>query len=170
MRSTSRGRSPPSDPLKEERARQLDELRGIYTQTDALFAGMSCDASTDCCRFGVTGREPYPTAIEIEALKRALAATGRKSARPAESKKRLPMAGAGANEAKERRCPMLSDQGRCIVYAARPFGCRTFFCDRAEGKEPSRREVAELSRRIADLSARFHPADPGPRPLTRVDL
>jgi Fe-S-cluster containining protein len=168
MRSTSRGRSP-YDPLKEQRAQQLEELRGIYAQTDALFSGMSCDASTDCCRFGVTGREPYPTAIEIEALRRALAASGRKSATKSPTKnatkKRLPMA-----DADERRCPMLSDEGRCIVYAARPFGCRTFFCDRSEGKEPSRQQVAELSRRIADLSARFHPADPGPRPLTRVDL
>jgi Fe-S-cluster containining protein len=156
--------------VKEERAQQLEALRGIYAQTDALFASMSCDASTDCCRFGVTGREPYPTAIEIEALKRALAASGRKGGSTTTSKtskKRLPLAGADADE---RRCPMLSDQGRCIVYAARPFGCRTFFCDRAEGKSPSRGEVAELSRRIADLSARFHPADPGPRPLTRVEL
>ena len=143
MRSTSRGRST-NDPFEADKARNLEELRAIYVETDALFSGMSCDASTDCCRFGVTGREPYPTAVEIEVLRRALAATGRRVARTG-GKKRLPIADAG-----ERRCPMLSDEGRCIVYAARPFGCRTFFCDRAEGQAPSREEIARLSRRIAE--------------------
>jgi Fe-S-cluster containining protein len=160
MRSTSR-RIPPNDHERARTTAHLDELRALYEKTDALFANMSCDASTDCCRFGVTGREPYPTAIEIEFLRRALAATGRKVG----AKKRLPV----ANE-RERRCPMLSDEGRCIVYEARPFGCRTFFCDRAQGNAPPRADVSRLSNRIADLSASFEPANPGPRPLSRVEL
>ena len=24
----------------------------------------------------------------------------------------------------------MSDDGKCLVYASRPFGCRTFFCER----------------------------------------
>jgi Fe-S-cluster containining protein len=146
-----------------------EELRALYQETDALFAGMSCDASTECCRFGITGREPYPTAIEVEELTRAVAASGRKvgsavktsSNASRDSRRALPIA-------EERRCPMLSAEGRCIVYASRPFGCRTFFCDRAEGQEPRRAQVQELSRKIAALSARFKPEDPGPRPLTRI--
>src|SRR5690606_799164 len=82
-------------------------------------------------------------------------------------RRRLPTAG-------ERRCALLSDQGRCLVYAARPFGCRTFFCDRAQGplgeapRAVSREATASLSRRIAELAARFAPASPGPRPLSRA--
>ena len=161
--------SPRPRPLAEHRA----ELLALYAETDALMAGMSCDSSTDCCRFGVTGREPYPTAIEAAELLRAFAATGKRvqsarggdgggPAKKAKGKKSLPL----AND--ERRCPMLSADGRCIVYASRPFGCRTFFCDRAEGQEPSRARVNELGRKIADLSARHDPRDPGARPLTRL--
>jgi Fe-S-cluster containining protein len=64
-------------------------------------------------------------------------------------------------------CPLLED-GRCRIYASRPFGCRTFFCDNVEGKLPARARVQELSRRVADLSARYAPRDPGARPLTRA--
>ena len=60
------------------------------------------------------------------------------------------------------------DDGRCVVYASRPFGCRTFFCDRAEGpageRAAPRAEIGRIARDIAALSARFAPADPGPRP------
>ncbi len=73
----------------------------------------------------------------------------------------------------ERRpCPLLSDSGRCRIYASRPLGCRTFFCQGAEApfgaRTKSPRDAASaLGRRIADLSARFAPLDPLPRPLTR---
>ena len=79
----------------------------------------------------------------------------------------LPVAG-------ERRCALLGDDNRCSVYASRPFGCRTFFCERArsavgEGtKALPKSEIAAVSRAIADLSAKFEPRDPGPRPLSRV--
>lgn len=140
--------------------RDLDELRAIYARTATLTDGLGCDASTDCCRFGVTGREPYPTAIEIAELERGIRARG-----GLKKRRTLPVAG-------ERRCAMLDDDGRCQVYASRPFGCRTFFCDRARdaGGNPvalPREEIAALSRAIADLSARFDPRDPGPRPLSR---
>src|SRR5205085_7414257 len=105
----------------------LRDLRAIYAEVDALTKGWSCDASTDCCRFGVTGREPYPTAVELAELAHGVAA------HPLPAPKRrgaLPVLDADA--AKERRCPLLSESGRCRVYASRPFGCRTFFCDRAD--------------------------------------
>jgi Fe-S-cluster containining protein len=134
----------------------LVELREIYTTVDAAFADWTCESSTDCCRFGVTGREPYPTAVELEELERAVRARG-----GVPKQRSLPVAG-------ERRCPLLSDEGKCIVYASRPFGCRTFFCERAQGSPVAKRDVSELARRIATLSERFRPEDPGPRPLSRA--
>ena len=135
----------------------LTELRAIYTETDALLAGWTCETSTDCCRFGVTGREPYPTAIERTELERAVRARGGLPKR-----RTLP-------QVDERRCTLLADDGKCLVYASRPFGCRTFFCERGSGpgKMP-KQEIAQLSRAIVDLSERFDPVDPGPRPLSRV--
>jgi uncharacterized protein len=148
-------------------AASLERLRGLYAEVDTLLAGWTCDASTDCCRFGVTGREPYPTAIEIAELERAVRARGGLPKR-----RSLPTVGARGED--ERRCALLSDAGTCNVYASRPFGCRTFFCDRASGPagEPARaapkQEIARVGRAVADLSARFDPANPGPRPLSRV--
>lgn len=154
MRSPSRGR--------KEREPELAELRALYARIDRALEGWACDASTDCCRFGVTGREPYPTAVEVAELERAVKARG-----GIKKRRTLPVAG-------ERRCALLGDDQRCLVYASRPFGCRTFFCERATSsvaERPSalpKREIAEVSRAIADLSARFEPRDPGPRPLSRV--
>jgi hypothetical protein len=137
-------------------------LLALYSEVDALLQGWSCACSqggvgatpeAQCCHFGVTGREPYPTAVELEEVRHALRASP--PARP--DPKRLPMA-------ELRACPLLSAEGRCRIYASRPFGCRTFFCDQ---KLP-RAEVNAIGRRIADLSAEFAPRDPGPRPLVKA--
>jgi hypothetical protein len=135
----------------------LAELRLLYARIDEALVGWTCEASTDCCRFGVTGREPYPTAVELAELERAVRARGGLPKR-----RSLPLAS-------ERRCALLGDDGRCLVYAWRPFGCRTFFCERALGptKDLPKGAVKEIAGEIAALSARFAPADPGPRPLSR---
>jgi Fe-S-cluster containining protein len=126
------------------------ELLAIYDKVDALVADISCDVSTECCQFGITGREPYPTAIERAELRLALADRGG----------RVPGVGA------DRRCPLLTADGKCSVYASRPFGCRTFFCARASAKPP-RAELQALARDVLALSEKFEPRDPGPRPLTK---
>ncbi len=155
------------DPRSSGATLALDTLRSLYAEVDSLLDGWSCDASTDCCRFGVTGREPYPTAVELAALAQAVRARGGLPKR-----RSLPVV--TAREASERRCALLSDAGKCLVYATRPFGCRTFFCERASGPagESSRampkKEIARLGRAVADLSARFDPVDPGPRPLSKA--
>lgn len=97
----------------------------LYREADTLHPGRTCPASTECCRFGITGREPYVTSIEVRAIERAVAARGgplspRRSA--------LPMTRDGA---RERVCGLLDAHGKCSVYESRPFGCRTYFCERA---------------------------------------
>jgi hypothetical protein len=154
------------------------ELLGLYAEADAVLNGWTCActaapapggvAETPCCHFGVTGREPYPTAVELEEVRHAVRAAGLTVASPpSPPSRRLPMA-----RDERRPCPLLSDSGRCRIYASRPLGCRTFFCQGAEApfgaRTKSPRDAASaLGRRIADLSARFAPLDPLPRPLTR---
>jgi Fe-S-cluster containining protein len=156
-------------PWKSDPARA--ELLALYAEVDARLADFSCDASTECCQFGVTGREPYPTAVELTEIRHAIAAAGirlsqegrgARESRNERAKRSLPVADA-------RRCPLLSSEGRCRIYASRPFGCRTFFCARATGpgKTP-RAEIQRISRAIADLSARHAPRDPHVRPLTNA--
>lgn len=132
-----------------------EELRALYAETDALLSEYSCDSSGECCTFSNTGREPYPTAIERAEIEIAIGKIGGLS-----KKKRLPLA--------DRRCPLLSDDGKCRIYASRPFGCRTFFCHRVTPAKLPRQELKELGARIADLSARAFPRDPGPRPLLKA--
>jgi uncharacterized protein len=156
----------------------LVELRALYAKMDGALEGWGCDASTDCCRFGVTGREPYPTAVELAELERAVRARGglpKRRSLPLHDGRGGSQRDANARARDERRCALLGDNGRCLVYAARPFGCRTFFCERARGPVGERADaalpretIAEVARDIAALSARFAPADPGPRPLSRV--
>jgi Fe-S-cluster containining protein len=135
-------------------------LLELYREVDRAYGGVSCEQSTECCRFGITGREPYVTPLESSLLRQAIQARGGLPRRRA-----LPIAG-------ESPCPLLTDEGRCSVYEARPFGCRTFYCERASGREPTRAEVRELSQRLTHLAEAFAvslgQADPGPRPLRRV--
>lgn len=138
----------------------LSRLGALYEALDTTLDGFGCAASTDCCRFGVTGREPYVTRLELAFLGRELRARGGLRKRT-----RLSVSG-------ERRCPLLGDDGRCSVYAARPFGCRTFFCDaalvdHAPTKFP-RREVGGLLRELTALAEAFDPRDGRGAPLTRA--
>jgi Fe-S-cluster containining protein len=150
-------------------------LSAVYRDADALFAGWSCPASTECCRFGITGREPYVTSIELAMVKKAIAARGGKT-----SWKRAPQVAqdpAGASTSKvalpvvreERTCPLLDASGRCAVYAARPLGCRTFYCDRAEpAGKVKQREVNALVRRIQEIAEEHEAGGDKGRPLTRA--
>jgi Fe-S-cluster containining protein len=59
-------------------------------------------------------------------------------------------------------CPLLGRDHRCTIYAHRPFGCRTHFCQAAGGMIP-RRQVADLIQRLEALDEKLHGA--GARPL-----
>jgi Fe-S-cluster containining protein len=141
----------------------LEELRQLFEEADALLSGASCPSSTECCRFGITGREPYLTSIEARAIERAVLANGG----PLSKKRRaLPLAD---RTGEERTCPLLTREGRCSVYASRPLGCRTYFCERATLPGPRRRkEERELARRLADLGARHSFQGDQVRPLSRI--
>jgi hypothetical protein len=174
MAERPRGPRAPASPRARtwKQSPERAELLALYAEADALLAGWTCACSPDptpgcvadapCCHFAVTGREPYPTAVELEEVRHAMRAAGIVAA-PAS--RRLPMV-------EGRPCPLLSASGRCGIYASRPLGCRTYFCHGAEPPfgartKPPRDAANALGRRIADLSARFAPRDPGPRPLTR---
>lgn len=149
--------------LDDEDRRRLDELSVIYRDAEARFAGSRCAASTECCRFGITGREPYVTSIEVLAVRRALARRGG-ALRP--QKRALPM----LKDEDERTCPMLDQRGRCCVYADRPLGCRTFWCHRAEHDDgaASQAELNALVRRVQTVAAAHQVRGDQGRPLTRA--
>jgi hypothetical protein len=137
-------------PARSDDDRLLAELEALYARTDAMYAGASCAASTECCRFGITGREPQVTSIEIALVQRAVAARGGSRA---STKRALPLAASGVRD--ERTCPMLDAQGKCSIYGARPLGCRTFYCGRADvPAPPSRRELRDLVRELQMLASR----------------
>ena len=108
------------------------------------------------------------TSIELAALRRAVDARGgARSWKRASG--RAPRARGCRVVDEERACPLLDAAGRCAVYAARPLGCRTFFCDRAEVVAPIRqREVNALVRRIQEIAARHEPDGDRGRPLTKA--
>ena len=127
------GRRPGS--TAEGRGQQ--ELTAIYDRLGALFAEASCPRSTRCCRFRQTGRVPYLFPVEGRRVLKAVARRGG----------RLPLQGGPGD------CPLLLSDGGCSVYADRPFGCRTFFCDDARLPLGNRRrEVDQLSRELRALS------------------
>jgi Fe-S-cluster containining protein len=146
-----------TSPEAIERAREdalLAELEALYREVDARHAGWSCDAST--------------TGIELSAVRRAVARSGRKLALEAPAargrRRGLPVVDDG-----ERRCPLLGDDGRCSIYASRPFGCRTFFCDRATpGDAVTQRDVNAFVARIRAIAARLAPGAEDGRPLVRA--
>ncbi len=113
----------------------LPKVRAIYAELAARPIERNCVRRRDCCHFKLTGRTPYLTKGEAVVAAHALRAAGRK---------RLPKAKNGA-------CPLLDPQsGNCLIYADRPFGCRTHFCAAAGGPF-ARREVADLIHRLEQI-------------------
>jgi Fe-S-cluster containining protein len=144
----------------------LDELFALYRQVDLSQEGASCPASTECCRFGVTGREPYVTSIEIAALRRAVARRGGPLSR---KRRALPLAQGPGSRKAERICAFLDVAGRCSVYESRPFGCRTFHCARATlPAAPAASELRDLVNQLRDVASRHEPGGDAARPLSRV--
>jgi Fe-S-cluster containining protein len=115
----------------------LNEVRAVYTDLSLRPIERNCMRVKECCHFKLTGRTPYLTKGEALLAAKALRATGRTQ---------LPENPTGA-------CPLLdSSSGNCLIYEARPFGCRTHFCAAAGGPY-ARREVIDLIRRLETIDA-----------------
>lgn len=124
--------------IDPEIARALAEVNAVYAELAQRPVERECVLRAGCCQFKLTGRVPHLTRGEAIIAARALRATGRR---------RLPERSDGA-------CPMLTPEGRCLIYNGRPFGCRTEFC-RAAGGPYDRRTVVDLIRRLEDADAKL---------------
>ena len=113
--------------------------REVYRELEQRSFDRNCVNRTECCQFKLTGRTPMLTKGEALVAAAALRASGRRE---------LPRS---ADEA-AGRCPFLDSAGRCLIYAARPFGCRTHFCP-AAGGPASRKEVLDLIRKLEAIDA-----------------
>lgn len=117
----------------------ITEVRAVYAELAKRPLERSCIACTECCQFQLTGRTPHLTKGEALVAAKAFRATGRKE---------LP-------ETTDVICPMLKKEtGRCLIYADRPFGCRTHFCEAAGGPHP-RKQVLDFIRRLEDVDHRL---------------
>ena len=142
----------------------LAQLSSLYAEVDARYLDARCAASTECCRFGITGREPQVTSIEVAALRAAIA---RRGGPLREGRRALPL----EPTRDEGTCPLLDRSGRCAVYAARPLGCRTFHCARAEvPSPPSRVELRGYVRRLQELALHHRREGDRPRALSAALL
>lgn len=132
---------------KEIFSNAFSEVRAIYADLAKRTVTRNCIARTECCQFQLTGLTPHLTKGEALLAAKALRGTGRKE---------LPDRDDGA-------CPLLKrENGKCLIYADRPFGCRTHFCDAAGGPY-ARKEVIDLIRRLEDLDVRLK--GDGPRKI-----
>ena len=130
--------------------RALTGLDAIYRQAEALFDGWGCARSGDCCQLAKTGREPYAWRAEWLRVRAALEKQGRAPPPPRTD---------GA-------CPLLDARGGCSVYADRPLGCRTFYCERGFGsKKVERGQVTALMTKLERVAQALDPDEAQPRPL-----
>ncbi|HEY3445060.1 MAG TPA: YkgJ family cysteine cluster protein [Myxococcales bacterium] len=120
----------------------LHELDAVFREADALLSRTGCSKSGECCRLAVTKREPFLLPLERLRLERGLAKQGR----------------AWPDAREDGACALLDGSGlRCSVYADRPFGCRTFFCERVTGKQVASAELHRLSARLTQASDSLEP-------------
>jgi uncharacterized protein len=132
---------------REELQIILTEVRAVYAELAKRPVTRNCVARTECCQFQLTGLTPQLTKGEALVAAKGFRATGRKE---------IPEPADGA-------CPFLKrETGRCMIYAERPFGCRTHFCDAAGGPY-TRKEVLDLIRRLEDVDRKL--GGDGPRKI-----
>ena len=120
-----------ASPAEAKRQDALAEVRAVYRELETRPIERACLRRTECCQFKLTGRTPQLTKGEAVLAARALRASGRKA---------MP-------ERDDGVCPMLRDNGACMIYHDRPFGCRTHFCA-AAGGQYDRSQVLDLIHRL----------------------
>lgn len=141
----TRKNSRPADQAEILRREALEEVRAVYREVERRPVERACTRLTECCHFKLTGRTPQLTRGEALLAARAVRAAGRKT---------LPR--------NDGACPLLRENGACLIYQDRPFGCRTHFCAAAGGPY-SRAEVLDLIRRLEAVDVRL--GGSGPRAL-----
>lgn len=116
------------------------EVEAVYEELEMRLRTVvrDCRVVTRCCRFQLTGEVPVLTLGEAMVAARGVRASGRKELKPHA----------------EGACPLLGREGRCTIYADRPFGCRTHFCRAAGGVVP-RKLVADLIQRLEALDEKL---------------
>jgi len=124
----------------------LDEVRAVYKDLANRPIERACTRLTECCHFKLTGRTPQLTRGEAILAAKAVRAAGRKV---------MP-------EREDGACPLLKENGACLIYQDRPFGCRTHFCAAAGGPYV-RTEVLDLIRRLEVVDTQL--GGSGPRAL-----
>ncbi|MBI4699591.1 MAG: YkgJ family cysteine cluster protein [Deltaproteobacteria bacterium] len=153
----------PAQGARPDEAPLLAELEALHREIDALQTGHRCAGSTVCCHFGLTGREPFLTSIEWQAVEHALARRGGPLGRTSRAR---PLRGDAEGE---QICPLLTREGRCAIYQDRPLGCRTYWCARALRPHPVAPYLRrDLLRRVLDIAARHQPQGDCGRPLSQL--
>lgn len=125
----------------------IDEVRAVYAELAKRPVERSCTRLTECCQFQLTGAMPMVTRGEALVMGKAYRASGRTT----------------FQERKDGACPLLTQQGKCMIYEARPFGCRTHFCEAAGGPY-GRKEVLDLIRRLEVVDYKVNGVGPLPLP------
>ena len=68
----------------------------------------------------------------------------------------------------DRSCALLTAEGRCSIYADRPLGCRTYFCEDAfAGEKVKRREIQSIVARLKEIAAKHRPGGDAGRPFSK---
>lgn len=123
----------------EDKDTAIAQVRQVYAELALRPLERSCTRMNECCQFKLTGRTPYLTKGEALVAAKGLRASGRRE---------LP-------ESSDGVCPLLDRRsGRCLIYADRPFGCRTHFCAAAGGPY-ARREVSDLIQSLEAIDAQL---------------
>ena len=138
-----------ADPTKQA----LADLAAFYERVDRAQPNFTCPRRSQCCQLKETGRQPYLWELEWAAVAKAVADRGG----------RLPP------EREDGGCRFLDGEGKgCTIYAARPFGCRTFGCELSSGHGRVERErIRDLTKELTGMAEKFDPEDGGPRPFLR---
>jgi uncharacterized protein len=132
---------------EQGRESSLVQVRQVYAELARRPVDRQCLRRTECCQFRLTGLIPYLTRGEALLAAQALRATGRKN---------LPNEITGA-------CPLLDAlSGKCLIYAHRPFACRTHYCA-AAGGPMARRAVIDLIHQLEAIDREL--GGDGPRKL-----
>ena len=124
---------PPFDPARTplESASRAD-LTALYAELDQQVArfGPICELSGRCCRFQEYGHTLFVSTPEV----RFLLEQAPPPPRPLD---------------RGETCPWQDQRGRCTARAARPLGCRVYFCDpkfQRAGQEISELFISRLKR------------------------